>query len=49
MLVHLPAGFFLPDGAEFALTLLGATLALALAGPGSFSVDAALARRRAGT
>ena len=31
-------GFFLP-GYEFALTLLGATLALALAGPGRYALD----------
>ena len=31
-------GFFLP-GYEFALTLLGATLALALTGPGRYAVD----------
>jgi putative oxidoreductase len=44
-LVHLPAGFFLPNGAEFPLTLLGALVAIALAGPGSFALDALLARR----
>lgn len=46
-LVHLPAGFFLPNGAEFVLTLFGAAAALALVGPGGYSVDALLARRRA--
>lgn len=44
-MVHLPAGFFLPNGAEFALTLLGAVATLALAGPGPFSLDAVVARR----
>ena len=46
-LVHAPAGFFLPNGAEFALSLLAATVTLALAGAGGFAVDAALASRRA--
>jgi putative oxidoreductase len=46
LLVHLAGGFFLPAGYEFALTLFAASLALAIGGPGSLSVDAALARRR---
>jgi putative oxidoreductase len=48
LLVHLPGGFFLPAGVEFALAMLGATVALGLAGPGEFSLDAVLARRRMG-
>lgn len=47
LLVHLPAGFFLPNGVEFALSLLGGVVALALAGPGLFSLDAIVGRRRA--
>jgi putative oxidoreductase len=47
VMVHLPAGFFLPNGVEFVLMLLGAAAALALTGPGAYSLDAALARRRA--
>jgi putative oxidoreductase len=48
LLVHLPGGFFLPTGIEFPLSLLGGTVALALAGPGELSLDAVLARRRVG-
>lgn len=47
VVVHLAAGFFLPNGIEFALTLLAASGALALTGPGGFSADAVLRRRRA--
>ena len=45
--VHLRAGFFLPNGYEFALSLLGASIALALAGPGAAAVDSVLANRKA--
>lgn len=45
MLVHFKAGFFLPTGYEFVFILLGASIALALAGAGQFSVDAVLAGR----
>lgn len=47
LLVHGPAGFFLPAGYEFALALLGAAAALALAGAGSWSLDALIAGRHA--
>lgn len=45
--VHLRAGFFLPDGFEFALTLLAANVALILLGSGEASVDRLLEKRAA--
>ena len=47
LLAHLSGGFFLPTGYEFALTLLGAALALSFTGAGDWSLDAVLARRSA--
>lgn len=46
LLVHLAGGFFMPTGIEFTMTLFGASLALAVAGAGGLSLDAAIARRR---
>ena len=48
LLVHLPAGFFAPNGVELVFVLPGGTaaLALALAGPGTFALDRAIARPR---
>lgn len=42
--VHIGAGFFLPEGYEFVLTLLGASVAIALTGPGALALDNALGR-----
>jgi len=47
LLVHLPAGFFLPNGYEFVLVLAAGAIALALAGPGAWSLDGQRAQRRA--
>jgi putative oxidoreductase len=44
--VHIRGGFFAPNGIEFPLSLLGSALALALAGPGEFSLDRRLASRK---
>ena len=46
LLVHLPAGFFAPNGVELVFLLLGGTAALALAGPGAFALDRLIARPR---
>lgn len=37
--VHLPHGFFLPNGIEFVLTLAAACAALVVGGPGSPALD----------
>jgi putative oxidoreductase len=47
MFVHLAAGFFGPQGFEFPLALLAATVAFAIAGAGRFSLDHVIAARRA--
>lgn len=48
--VHLPKGFFLPEGYEYVLTLLAANIALAITGAGALALDPlierALAERR---
>jgi putative oxidoreductase len=40
--VHLPNGYFLPNGVEYVLTLLAASLSLAQTGAGRYSLDARL-------
>lgn len=45
LLVHAGAGFFMPNGYEFVLTLMGASAALAVAGAGRYSIDAIIAGR----
>ena len=43
--VHLTNGFFLPNGVEFALSLLAPSIALVLTGAGRLSLDALVASR----
>lgn len=45
LLVHLPGGFFLPEGIEFTLALLAANVAFLIAGAGRYSIDALIRRR----
>ena len=45
-LVHLPNGFFSPNGVEFPMALLASALALAATGAGAYSVDGLIASRR---
>ena len=47
-MVHLSAGFFMPNGYEFVLALFGAAMTLAITGAGAWSVDARIHARRAG-
>ena len=49
LIAHLAAGFFLPNGYEFALVLFAAATALAATGAGRWSLDAMLARRTGAT
>ncbi|HEY0971873.1 MAG TPA: DoxX family protein [Gemmatimonadales bacterium] len=46
-LVHIGGGFFAPEGIEFNLALLGASLTLVLTGAGAFSADGMMAGRDA--
>ena len=45
LFVHAKAGFFLPNGYEFVLTLFAAAATFAIAGAGRYSVDALIATR----
>lgn len=47
LFVHGSAGLFMPNGYEFALSLLAASVFLALAGAGRYSLDAVIGRQRA--
>lgn len=46
LFVHLGAGLFMPNGYEFALSLLAASAFLALVGAGRYSLDAMIGRQR---
>ena len=46
LLVHLPAGFFLPNGYEFVMMLGASAIALTFTGAGRYSIDALIGRRR---
>ncbi len=46
VLFHAKNGFFVPKGIEFVLMLMTACIALALAGPGAFSIDHTLRQKR---
>jgi putative oxidoreductase len=48
LLVHVGAGFFLPNGYEFVLVLLAAAATFAITGAGRYSLDAVLVDRRNG-
>lgn len=47
LFVHLGGGLFLPNGAEYALSMLGAVVFLALTGAGAYSLDSVIGGRRA--
>ena len=46
LLVHLPAGFFMPNGYEFVLILAASAATLAITGAGRYSLDGLLAHRQ---
>jgi putative oxidoreductase len=47
VMVHLKAGYFLPNGIEFVLTLFASAVALVLTGPGALALDNLRGRARA--
>ena len=46
LLVHLPAGFFMPNGYEFVMLLAASAMTLTFTGAGRYSIDALIGRRR---
>jgi putative oxidoreductase len=46
LLVHVKQGFFNPGGVEFPLSILASTIALVLTGPGAWSLDGLIGRKR---
>jgi putative oxidoreductase len=46
--VHLPNGFFLPGGFEYALMMFAASCAVALEGPGAAALGRTLSKKSAG-
>lgn len=46
LLVHLPAGFFMPNGYEFVMLLGASAVTLTMTGAGRYSIDALIGRRR---
>jgi putative oxidoreductase len=48
LFVHLKNGFFMPGGFEYPLTIIVTMVGLVLLGAGAYSVDGAMARKRAG-
>ncbi len=46
VMVHIPNGFFMPNGYEFVLMLAASATTLAITGAGRYSADAAIANRR---
>jgi putative oxidoreductase len=49
VMVHIPNGFFMPNGYEFVLMLAAGATTLAITGAGRYSVDALISRSRAPT
>jgi putative oxidoreductase len=47
--VHLPGGFFLPRGYEFALMMCAASCAIAMEGPGAAALGRTLRKKGVGT
>lgn len=45
LFVHFKNGFFMPNGFEYALTMLAANLSLALTGPGAASVEGMIGKK----